>query len=76
LKTFDTFEDNIGLKECVKRPVIVHALQINYPFRVKSLDGNFTEGMPGDYLFESSSGAHYAMTKEVFEDNYDFLEDV
>jgi hypothetical protein len=76
LKTFDTFEDNIGLKECVKRPIIVHALQINYPFRVRSLEGDYAQGKPGDYLMRGIKGEHYICDKEIFEESYDFMEDV
>jgi len=76
LKTFDTFEDAIGLKECVKRPIIVHALQLGYPFRVKSLEGGYAVGKPGDYLMRGIKGEHFICDKEIFEQSYDFLEDV
>ncbi len=76
MKTFDTFEDDIGLKECVKRPVIIHALQINYPFRVKSLDGDYVQGEVGDYLVRDITGEHFIYDKEIFEESYDFMENV
>ncbi len=76
MKTFDTYEDSIGLKECVKRPIIVHALQIKYPFRVKSLEGDYAQGNAGDYLMRGIKGEHYICAKDIFEDSYDFLEDV
>jgi len=56
--------------------LIVHALQINYPFRVASLEGDYKQGKPGDYLMRGIKGEHYICDKEIFEASYDFLEEV
>ncbi len=72
MKTFDTFEHVEDLRTCVKRPMIVHAKQINEEFRVNSLEGNYAQGKPGDYLIRGIKGELYICDKDIFEKSYDF----
>lgn len=72
-KTFDTFEDIKDMKKCKKRPVIVSAKQIKEPFRVNSLEGNYKQGKPGDYIIKGIDGENYICDKEIFEKTYDFV---
>lgn len=76
MKTFELNEVVDGMKECVKSPIIVHAVQINEQFRVKSLEGDYAQGKPGDYLMKGIRGEQYICDKEIFEESYDFLEDM
>jgi hypothetical protein len=50
--TLDNFE---GIKQVRKRPVIVHALQMNFPegFKVTTNEGVMI-GKPGESIFERS----------------------
>ena len=74
MKTFDTFEEVEGLKPCKKRPVVVKAIQINEPFRVNSLEGDYKQGKAGDYLIKGIDGENYICDKAIFEKTYDFID--
>lgn len=73
MKVFKTFEEVTGLRKCVKRPIIVHALQLDYEFQVETLEGNYKQGKPGDYLMKGIDGELYICDKSIFERSYDFL---
>ena len=75
MKIFDTFENVEGLKPCMKRPIIVHAMQMDKSFRVNTLEGNYKQGKEGDYLMQGVDGELYICDKEIFEKTYDFVED-
>lgn len=72
MKTFDTFEKPENMRPCRKRPIIIHAKQIDEPFRVNSLEGNYKEGKPGDYLMQGVDGELYICDKAIFEKTYDW----
>ena len=74
---FDTFERITNMKPCMKRPIIVHAVQVNYEFRVNILEGNykwFSQGKAGDYLMAGVDGKNYICDKAIFEKTYYFVE--
>lgn len=73
MKTFDTFEQVDGMAGCRKRPIIVHAIQINEDFRVNTLEGNYKQGKAGDYLMRGIEGELYICDREIFEKTYDFV---
>ena len=73
MKTYETFENVEGMKECLKRPIIVHAKQINEDFRVDTLEGNYKQGKAGDYLMKGIDGELYICDKDIFEKTYDFI---
>lgn len=73
MKTFNTYENVEGMAGCRKKLIIVHAKQINEPFRVDSLEGNYKQGKPGDYLMRGIEGELYICDKEIFELTYDFV---
>lgn len=73
MKTFDTFEEVEGMSPCMKRPIVVHAKQINMPFNVNTLEGNYKMGKAGDYLMKGIDGELYICDKEIFEKTYDFV---
>lgn len=74
MKTFDTFEEVQGMKPCVKRPIIVHAKKFEFEFRVNTLEGNYKQGKPGDYLMKGIDGELYICDGPIFERTYDFVE--
>ena len=55
------------------KPIVVHAAQVHVPFRVKSLEGDYAQGKPGDYLMRGVRGEQYICDKEIFEESYDFV---
>ena len=50
MKTFGTYEEVSGMKPCRKRPIMVFCKQMQEPFRVDTLEGNYKQGKAGDYL--------------------------
>ena len=74
MKTFDTFEEVQGMRPCIKRPIIVHAKKFDFEFRVNTLEGNYKQGKPGDYLMKGIDGELYICDGPIFERTYDFVE--
>jgi len=74
MKTFETYESVDGLKPCIKRPITVHAKQIDEEFRVNTLEGDYKQGKPGDYLMRGIDGELYICDKAIFEKTYDFTD--
>ena len=73
MKTYDTYEKVDGMMDCVKRPIVVHAKRIDEEFRVETLEGNYKQGKPGDYLMRGINGELYICDGPIFEKTYDFL---
>ncbi len=73
MKVFDTFESVDDMSNCMKRPIVVQAKQIEEEFRVNTLEGNYKQGKAGDYLMKGIDGELYICDKEIFEKTYDFL---
>lgn len=73
MKLFDTYEIVDNMQPCMKRPIVVHAVQINEEFRVNSLEGDYAQGKAGDYLMRGIKGELYICDREVFESTYDFV---
>jgi len=73
MKTYDTYEKVDGMMDCVKRPIVVHAKRIDEEFRVETLEGNYKQGKPGDYLMRGINGELYICDGSIFEKTYDFL---
>lgn len=61
-----------GMLPCMKRPVVVHAKAIDTEFRVKSMEGDYKQGKPGDYLMQGVDGELYICDRDIFERTYDF----
>ena len=73
MKTFDTFEEVQGMRPCVKRPIVVYAKKFEFEFRVNTLEGNYKQGKPGDYLMKGIDGELYICDGPIFERTYDFV---
>lgn len=74
MKTFETYEDVHDMRACMKRPITVHAKQIDEEFRVNTLEGNYKQGKAGDYLMMGIDGELYICDKTIFEKTYDFTD--
>jgi len=70
---FDTFEDVDGMFPCRKKPIVVSAKQIDESFRVDTLEGDYKQGRPGDYLMKGIDGELYICDKDIFELTYDVV---
>ncbi len=75
MKTFETYEYVNDLQPCMKRPIVVHAKQMDVEFRVNTLEGNYKQGKAGDYLMMGIGGELYICDKTIFEKTYDFIYD-
>ena len=73
MKTYETFEQVEGMNSCRKKPIVVHAKQVNEEFRVNTLEGNYKQGKPGDYLMKGIDGELYICDREIFEKTYDWV---
>ena len=73
MKTFETFEEVDGMGECRKKPIIIHAKQMDEPFRVNTLEGDYKQGKSGDYLMKGVRGELYICEKEIFEETYKWI---
>jgi hypothetical protein len=73
MKIFDTFEEVEGMNPCIKRPVVVHAKKMGEEFQVNTLEGNYKQGKPGDYLMRGIDGELYICDGSIFERSYDMV---
>jgi hypothetical protein len=74
MKTFDTFEQVEGMGGCMKKPIVVHAKRMDVEFRVNTLEGNYKQGKPGDYLMRGIDGELYICDGPIFEKTYNWVE--
>lgn len=75
MKTFRTFEKPDGMQDCRKKPIVVHCKQMDEYFRVESLEGDYAQGKPGDYLMQGVNNELYICAKDIFEASYDIVKD-
>ena len=73
MKIFKTFELVNDMKKCMKKPIPIRAKQIEEEFRVDTLEGNYKQGKPGDYLMEGIEKELYICDKDIFEKTYDWI---
>jgi len=64
-----------GIFQCRKKPVIVHATQLNFSegFKVTTEHGVLF-GKPGDYLVIGEYGEKYPCDREIFEETYEIFD--
>ena len=70
---FETYQVIDGMRPCLKKPIVVHAKQMDCFFRVATLEGDYKQGKPGDYLMRGIAGELYICDKDIFEASYDFV---
>ena len=75
MKTFSTFEQVDGMEDCMKKPIVVHAKRIDEEFRVNTLEGNYKQGKPGDYLMRGIDGELYICDGPIFDRSYNWMND-
>jgi hypothetical protein len=73
MKTFSTFEQVDGMEDCMKKPIVVHAKRIDEEFRVNTLEGNYKQGKPGDYLMRGIDGELYICDGPIFDRSYNWI---
>lgn len=61
------------LHTCIKKPIPIKALQLVVEFRVQTLEGDYKQGKPGDYLMCGIDGELYICDKSIFERSYDWV---
>ena len=74
-KNIDDIQDVALFKSfgnCVKKPVIVQAVQMDKEFRVNSMEGNYKQGKAGDYLMSGIDGELYICDRSIFERTYEW----
>lgn len=72
MKTYQHKEEVAGMNPCMKRPIVVHAIQIDEPFKVHTLEG-VHGGKAGDYLMRGVEGELYPCDKVIFEKTYGWV---
>ena len=73
MKIFETFEKPEMMFPCRKRPLVIHAKQMSEEFRVKTHEGDYKHGKPGDYLMQGIDDELYICDKDIFEKTYDWV---
>ena len=61
-----------NFKACRKKPITVHALEMDEDFEIQTLEG-LMKGKKGDYLIRGAQGELYPIKKEIFETTYDWV---
>ena len=74
MKTFETYENVNGMRNCMKKQIVINAMQINEEFRVDTLEGNYKQGKPGDYLMRGIEGELYICDRDIFEKSYNWVD--
>ena len=73
MKTFQTYDQVDGMRECMEKPSASQALQIQEDFQVTA-DGKSTQGKAGDYLMNRHDGELYVCDRVMFERLYGFVD--
>lgn len=65
-----------GMSKYRKKPLDVHAVQMNFPegFKVTSKEG-IVKGQKGDYLIIGKAGEKYMCPKDSFDQEYEIIEE-
>ena len=74
MKTFKTYEVHPHMNTCMKMPIVIHAKQMNEEFRVETLEGDYKQGKPGDYLMRGVEGELYICAQRIFEKTYEWVD--
>jgi len=75
MKHFTTYEQVEDMAPCMKKHIVVHAKQMDVPFRVDTLEGDYKQGKPGDYLMRGIEGELYICDKHIFQKSYDMVQE-
>lgn len=61
------------MKACMKRPIPIKATKMYGEFRVQTLEGDYKQGKPGDYLMCGIDGELYICDRDIFERSHDWV---
>lgn len=67
-------ENTEGFFKAKKKPIVIEALKVDYPFEVETLEGVMS-GKAGDYLLIGVKGEKYPCDAEIFEETYDIVKE-
>lgn len=73
MKKFKSGEELEGMKCCIKKPIVLRAMQINEEFICENFYGE-EKGKAGDYLVEGVDDSLHPCDKAVFRLTYDWVE--
>ena len=74
-KDFEQVKKELNLYQVRKKPIIIHATQINWDdFTVHSLEGDHN-GKKGDWLMVGVNNEIYVCADDIFKKTYDVLEE-
>jgi len=59
----------------MKMPLIIQAAQIDEEFRVNTLEGDYKQGKPGDYLMCGIDEELYICDQDIFERTYTIVQE-
>ncbi|RLA62809.1 MAG: hypothetical protein DRQ78_07530 [Epsilonproteobacteria bacterium] len=71
MKVFEVDEKVDGLVPCRKKPLVVRSKEMNEPFRVNSLEGDYAQGKVGDYLMCGIEGELYICDRNIYNKTYE-----
>jgi len=74
MKVFNTYDHVDSMRKCMKLPIEIRARQMDESFRVNTLEGDYKQGKPGDYLMEGVDKELYICDKAIFEKTYQWTE--
>ena len=72
IETSEDFRKQGKIMSVRKKPVVVHAIKMPRPFRVKTMEG-VLEGKAGDYLIRGIAGELYPHDQDIFPEVYEVL---
>ena len=73
MKIFEEREVVADMIPCRKKPIVVHHKVITEEFRVRTMEGDYKLGKPGDVLMRGVDGELYICDRAIFEATYDVL---
>ena len=74
MRTFQTYDQVDGMRECVEKPSASQALQMQEDFQVTAPDGTSTPGKAGDYLLSNNDGGLRVCGRVTYEFFYGFVD--
>ena len=73
MKTFQSYEQVDGMRECMEKPSASQALQMQEDFQVTAPDGTATPGKAGDYLLSRNDGELFVCDRAIYEFFFGFV---
>ena len=74
MRTFQTYDQVDGMRECMEKPSASQALQMQEDFQVTAPDGTSILGKAGDYLVSNNEGEISVCSRDIYEFFYGFID--